>query len=78
MIAPGAKKDFSSGVVSLVGFHSLSFIAAFEVADRGIERHGGKVSRILYYELFTDRTPRYILVYLTAEGLVTDEDVVDE
>ena len=48
------------------------------MSDRNIERHGGKVARILYCRLLTDQAPRNVLVYLTADGLVTDQDVVGE
>ena len=48
------------------------------VGDRGLERHGGKVSRVLYYKLVTDKATRYVLIYVTADGLITDEDVVDD
>jgi CubicO group peptidase (beta-lactamase class C family) len=77
-IAPGAKRDFGSGNTNLLGLKSLSFIAAQNVADRGIERHNEKVSRVLYYKVLTDRDSRYILVYLTANNLLADEDFVDD
>ena len=50
----------------------------FDVSDRGIERHGAKVGRILYYQLLTNNAPRHVLVYMTAAGLVTDEDVIGD
>jgi len=77
-IAPGAKRNFASYTTDFGGLKSLVFLAAYEVSDRGIERHGGKVSRILYYQLLNDRASRNLLVYLTADGLVTDEDKVDD
>jgi hypothetical protein len=67
-IASGRKKDFPSPDSSLVGMRSLSFIAAQAVGDRNIERHDEKVNRVLYYTLVTDKTKRYVLVYLTADG----------
>ena len=43
----------------------------------GIERHGGKVARVLAYR--ADGKPeRNLLVYLTADGRFTDYDVVDD
>ncbi|MCW3095810.1 MAG: penicillin-binding protein beta-lactamase class [Chthonomonadaceae bacterium] len=79
----GARKDFGEvPLPELAGLQSLSFIATQDVAGRGIERHGGSVTRIIYYKLHTklhtDKASHYVLVYLTAEGLVTDEDVVDD
>jgi hypothetical protein len=41
-------------------------------------RHGGKISRVLYFQWKTDKTARYMQVYMTADGLITDEDVVDD
>jgi CubicO group peptidase (beta-lactamase class C family) len=78
-IAPQARADFARGPSpEFAGIQRISFVAAQDVADRGIERHGHKVSQVRYYRMLTDRAPRYVLVYLTADGLVTDEDVVDE
>ena len=77
--SPQARKDYSRGPSpELDGIRAISFITAQEVSDRGIERHGGKVARILYFGLLTDRAPRHVLVYLTADGLVTDQDTVNE
>jgi CubicO group peptidase (beta-lactamase class C family) len=78
-VAPGARQDYARGPSpELAGVRAISFIAAQDVSDRGIERHGGKVARVLYYRLLSDRAPRNVLVYLTADGLVTDQDVVGE
>jgi hypothetical protein len=77
-IAPGAKKDFASHTTDFGGVKSLVFLAAYQVADQNIERHEGKVSTILYYTLRIDKASRALLVYLTADGLVTDEDKVDD
>lgn len=78
-IAPGAKKDFGSGpVADFTGLQSLAYITEQNIADRGIERHEGKVARIRYYKLVTGREPRYILVHLTADNLFTDLDVVED
>jgi hypothetical protein len=76
-IVSSAKKDFGSGSTDFAGFRSLAFVAEEDVAGRGIERHGAKVGRVLYYHLVMDKQPRNLLVYLTAEGLVTDYDIVD-
>jgi hypothetical protein len=78
-IAPQAQKDFARGAApEFAGIRASSFIAARDVSDRPIERHGAKVARIYYYQLLTHNSPRRVLVYLTAEGLVTDEDVLGE
>jgi len=36
------------------------------------------VSRILTYKFTTDKASRHVLIYLTADGLITDEDGVDD
>jgi hypothetical protein len=78
-LTDGAKKDLVNVPQSeLAGLQSLCFVAVQNVANRGIERHGGKVSRIVYYRLKTDKVTRYVLVYVTAASLITDEDVVDD
>jgi len=76
-ITPGARKDFAGGTPALAGIKSLSFVSAQDVRGRGIERHEGKVGSVLYYKLVTEKAVRYVLIHLTAEGLVTDYDVVD-
>jgi hypothetical protein len=77
--ASEARKDFARGPASeLAGMNAISFIAAQDVSDRGIERHGAKVSRILYYRPHTDNARRHLLVYMTADGQVTDEDVIGD
>jgi hypothetical protein len=78
-LAPQARKDYSRGPAwELTGIQSISYISTQDVSKQGIERHGARVNRILYYKLFTDRDTRFVLLYLTAEGLVTDQDVVKE
>ena len=43
-----------------------------------MERHNGKVARIMYYRMTTGDGERHLLVYLTSEGTITDVDVDDE
>jgi hypothetical protein len=57
---------------------AAAVIATKDVSDRSIERRGGKVARILDYRLLTGQASRNVLVYLTGDGLVTDQDVVGE
>jgi CubicO group peptidase (beta-lactamase class C family) len=76
-LAPQARKDYSRGSApEYDGIQSISLLGAQDVAGRGIERHGGKVSRVLYIRIRTEKASRNVLVYLTEDGLVTDEDVV--
>jgi len=43
----------------------------------GIRRHGSDVARVRYYRITTTAGQRYLLVHLTADGTVTDFDVVE-
>jgi hypothetical protein len=78
-VAPQARADYAHGPApELAGIRELAFIAAQDVGQQNIERHGAKVSRILYGRMRTNSASRKILVYLTADGLVTDQDVGSE
>lgn len=77
MIARSAKKDFGAGTTDFFGLRSLSYVAAQEVAGSGLERHETKVGRITYYHLITDHSSANLLLYLTADGLLADYDIVD-
>ncbi|MCW3055652.1 MAG: penicillin-binding protein, partial [Chthonomonadales bacterium] len=75
---PGLRRDFTDPITELAGMKSIAFLAEQDVADRGIVRHDGKVSRIRYYKLHTGTHARNILIYFTADNLFTDLDVVDD
>ena len=78
-LTPGAKHDFSRGVgITLAGAEKMAYVSEGNVAGRGLRRHGGDVTRVRYYRVTTAAGTRFILVYLTADGLVTDYDVVDQ
>jgi CubicO group peptidase (beta-lactamase class C family) len=73
----GAKSDFESAEADLEGIQSITFLSERDLPDRRLMRHNGRIDKVLYYQWKTDKATRYIQVYLTKEGLVTDEDVVD-
>ena len=77
MIASAAKKDFESGTADFLGLKLLSYVTAQDVAGSGLERHGTKVERIIYYRLITDRPSANLLLYLNRDGLLADYDIVD-
>ena len=77
MIAPSFKKDFGSGTTDFFGLRSLSYVAAQHVAGSALERHGAKIERITYYHLITDHPSANLLLYLTADCLLADYDIVD-
>jgi CubicO group peptidase (beta-lactamase class C family) len=77
-LTPGSRKDLGiSKVAELAGLSPLAFLREESVAGRPIERHGGKVDRVLFYQASIAGKPKYLMVYLTADGLFTDYDVVD-
>jgi CubicO group peptidase (beta-lactamase class C family) len=80
VLTRGARDDFGKGgpARDLVGLKSITFLADQDASARKIERHEGKVSRILHYRLVADKPERGLLIHLTADGLVTDFDIVDD
>ncbi len=78
-LTPGARADFGNGrAADLSGLKSVIFVAEREVSSRKIERHKGAVSRVLHYRLVTDKADRGLLVHMTADGLITDYDIVED
>ena len=80
LLTPGARDDFGKGgpVRDLAGLRSVNFLAEQDASGREIERHKGKVRRILHYRLVTDKADRALLIHLTGDGLITDYDIVDD
>ncbi|MFD1140948.1 serine hydrolase domain-containing protein [Larkinella insperata] len=76
-VSSGAQAAFRDGFGKLTGFQSLTYVYTQEVGGRGIERHGSAVEKLVTYRLCPQKPVRYVLVHLTADGLVTDCDVVD-
>lgn len=74
----GAKRDFAGGMREPETLKSLTFIHSENVAGRGIQRHDSDVSEIVTYQLKSNQPDTYILVHLTADGLVTDCDLVEK
>ncbi|MET7258739.1 serine hydrolase domain-containing protein [Dyadobacter fermentans] len=76
-LSSGAKRDFAGGMREPETLKSLTFMHSENVAGRGIQRHESDVSEIVTYQLKSNQPDTYILVHLTADGLVTDCDLVD-
>ena len=77
VLTAGARADLRNiADRSLAGLKSVIFLMEQDVSGRAIERHKGGVSRILHYRLVTDKPDRGLLVHLTADGLITDYDIV--
>ena len=62
----------------LAGLQSIRSSRSRTSSAREIERHKGEVSRILHYRLVTDKADRGLLIHLTADGLITDYDIVED
>jgi CubicO group peptidase (beta-lactamase class C family) len=77
-LTPGAQQDLRNGDPSLAGLQSLTYIGEDDVADRDLTRHGGKVARVLIYSFTKAGATHYVLIYMTAQGLFTDLDVVED
>ena len=76
-VAPQARQDYTRGPSpELSGIQSISYLGERSLAAKGIERHGAKVSRVLYYKLLTNSGTRHVLIYLTSDGHVTDQDLI--
>ncbi len=57
---------------------SVVFLAEQDVAGRNVERHKGEVSRVLHYRVVKDNGDRFVLVHVTADGLIADYDIVED
>ncbi|MCE7040421.1 serine hydrolase [Dyadobacter sp. CY312] len=75
-IATGTKEAFVHGNGDLGKIKTLRFMHSENVAGRKIQRHGSDVSEIVTYVSDNNDTIRYVIIHLTAEGLVTDCDIV--
>ena len=78
VLTAGALRDFRDHVVSeLVGVVNVSYVAEEDVSDRGLNRHDGAVAKIVYVKAMIRGQPRYVLVHITRDGVITDYDVVE-
>lgn len=76
-VTPGALRDLArEPMKDLAGITGVSFVGEEDVGERLITRHGGAVARIVYLKATTGAGPKYVLVFLTKEGLLTELDVV--
>ena len=77
--AAGTKRAFGSEVLSeCVGAKSPAYLDEQDVPDRAIERQDSKVKTILFYKVSNVVTAKYLLIYLDADGLIADVDLVED
>jgi CubicO group peptidase (beta-lactamase class C family) len=77
-IAKGTRTAFKEGTRDLSGIKSILFVHSENVAGRKIQRHGSDISEIVTYRATSDKPDRYVIIHLTADGLVADCDVVSK
>lgn len=76
-LTPGAREIFGGGSEpELVGLQSLRYLTEQDVSGQKIERHKGEVSRIVFFQMVTDRAKHGLQIYLTADGTITDYEIV--
>lgn len=75
-VTAGAKRDFARGDPALADFANATYLGEEDVSGRGIRRHGGEVSRVRLYRMPTKNGERYLMVHVTAQGAVTDYDIL--
>jgi len=78
-VTAGARSDFGAMTwPPVAGLKDATLVGVARVTGGEVVRHGGAVARVGYFRVTTDAGPRRIVVYFTADGLVTDVDVIDE
>lgn len=73
----GSKSNFGARKAEpLAGISSMVFLREDDVSGRSFERHGGKVERVLSYQVAIGGKTKYMLIFLTGDGRFTDYDFV--
>ena len=75
-VTAGARKDFAPGFPESAGLGELTYLDERDVAGHNIHRHGHDVARVRIYRVSKRPTSPYLFVHLTADGLVTDLDLL--
>ena len=79
LLTAGAREDLSSGPPPRWDVTKPAlFLAEQDVSARSIVRHKSPVARVLHYRQETGDGIRCLLVHMTADGLLTDYDIVDD
>ena len=78
-LSPGARADLSGRPArQLAGVNRLTYLFSQDVTGRRIERHGSTVAKVLFYRAETAQRPRFVLIFVTSDNLITDYDVVEK
>jgi CubicO group peptidase (beta-lactamase class C family) len=79
LLTAGAREELSSGPPLRWDVTKPAvFLAEQDVSSRSIVRHKSPVAKVLHYRQETGDGVRCLLVHLTADGLLTDYDLVDD
>ena len=75
-VPDGTRRSYGRGFgPPIEGLDAMTYLGEENVTGRGILRHGSQVARVRFYRLPPkDGQERYLLVHLTADGLVADQD----
>jgi hypothetical protein len=79
LLTAGAREELSSGPpLRWEVTEPAVFLAEQDVSSRSIVRHKSQVASVLHYRQQTDDGVRCLLVHMTADGLLTDYDIVGD
>jgi len=57
--------------------HSLTYLTQQKIDGSGFARFGSGVAKVLFYKINDSPSQKYMIAYLTSDGLLTDADIVD-
>ena len=77
-LAPGAQRDFANGLDDFKDVSAPEFIHIDELTGHKLNRHGGQVAKVAEFRVRHSGRNRFLFVYLTATGLITDVDLADD
>jgi CubicO group peptidase (beta-lactamase class C family) len=78
LIAAGMKGQAGGrGIKELSGIRSLAYLGEQDLAGRAIERHGSQIGKVLLYKVDNPGGRAYLMIFLDKDGLVADQDLVD-
>ncbi len=78
LMAPGALEVYAGEPMrELAELGALRYVGEERVQGRGIVRHGGAVSRIVYLATTFRGKARFVMMHLTDDGRTTDFDIVE-
>jgi hypothetical protein len=78
LIAAGMKGQAGGkGIRELTGIRSLTYLGEQDLAGRAIERHGSPIGKVLLFKVDNPGGRPYLMIFLDKDGLVADQDLVD-